>query len=158
MLHTNKFIFFRLFLLLIVFDLISCSEKETVFELKAAQQKWNNNGLKWQENELRVLESGEHYYRINCSACHLVNGLGQNSLGAPGFKNNPLMKRNPKQHIYIIMLGKDIMPAYAELLSDEVIAAIVSYEKNAWGNNTGVIVSSAQINEIRTKINNNKSR
>jgi cytochrome c oxidase subunit 2 len=37
------------------------------------------------------------------------------------------------------------------MLSLEEIAAVVSYERNAWGNNTGEFVQSSDIQEFMTE-------
>ncbi len=144
--------FLLLFSLISLLSLLACNEKQGGFQLKAAQIKWNNAATQFTEQELRVLESGERLYVVNCSGCHLRNGAGQMQyIGAPALSNNSLLKGEPSQHIRIILMGKKAMPAYRTSLSNEVIAAIVSYEKNAWGNNSGFIVSTEQVNAVKIK-------
>jgi len=41
------------------------------------------------------------------------------------------------------------MPAFGEQLSDLDIAAVTTYERNAWGNNTGDIVQPKEISDAR---------
>ena len=41
------------------------------------------------------------------------------------------------------------MPAFGEQLSDVDIASIVSFTRNAWGNNTGDIVQAKEVAEAR---------
>ena len=43
------------------------------------------------------------------------------------------------------------MPAFGEQLSDVDIAAVTTYERNAWGNDTGDIVQSKEVSEARDK-------
>lgn len=112
------------------------------FNLEIAQSKWNWEAKKWQEHELKILEEGEKHYLNNCSGCHLKSGAGQlQYLGAPALKGNPLLTGKPQQYINIVLHGRNAMPAYGSVLSNEVIAAIISYGKNAWGNHSGIIVS-----------------
>ncbi len=42
------------------------------------------------------------------------------------------------------------MPAYGEQLSDLDIAAVTTYERNAWGNNTGDVVQAKEVLEARS--------
>ncbi|MFV2059869.1 MAG: cytochrome c [Gammaproteobacteria bacterium] len=129
------------------------SEKEVQnyrhYNLKKLQQKWNWDGKQWQEKELRFLEFGENNYLINCAGCHTKNGNGQTQIGAAGLKNNSLIIGNPEQQIRIILSGIDTMPSYAKLLSNEVIASIISYEKNTWGNKSGELVNPDQVEALR---------
>jgi cytochrome c oxidase subunit 2 len=43
------------------------------------------------------------------------------------------------------------MPAFGEQLSDVEIAAVTTYERNAWGNNTGDEVQAKEVSEARNK-------
>jgi cytochrome c oxidase subunit 2 len=54
------------------------------------------------------------------------------------------------EHINIVMEGKTgtAMAAFKHL-SDVQIAAVVTYERNAWGNTTGDVVQPSEINELR---------
>jgi len=121
------------------------------FNLAIAQQKWNWKGKKWREAELRLLEEGEKNFIEICSGCHLENGSGFKDVGAPGLRGKALLRGNPSSHITTVLFGKKIMPPYAKSLSNEVIASIISYEINAWGNNAGISVKPAQIKALRSK-------
>lgn len=121
------------------------------FNLEIAKLKWDWNGKQWQEAELRILEEGEKHYIENCSGCHLPNGTGQSHLGSPALKGNAMVQTDQKQSIEIVLRGKQGMPEYSSYLPDKVIAAIISYEENAWGNNSGVIVSAEQVKKIKLK-------
>ncbi len=41
------------------------------------------------------------------------------------------------------------MQAYKDQLNDAEIAAIVTYERNAWGNNTGDVVQPEDVAKVR---------
>ena len=43
------------------------------------------------------------------------------------------------------------MPAFGEQLSDTDIAAVVTYERNTWGNKTGDIIQPKDVAESRKK-------
>jgi cytochrome c oxidase subunit 2 len=55
-------------------------------------------------------------------------------------------------HIDIVLNGKTgtAMQAFDKQLTLSEIAAVVTYERNAWGNNTGDIVQAKDVNAIAT--------
>ena len=54
-------------------------------------------------------------------------------------------------HVDIVVNGKKgtAMQAFAAQLSEAEIAAVVTYERNAWGNNTGDMVTPKEILEYK---------
>ncbi len=92
---------------------------------------------------------GEKVYAGNCVACHQANGKGVP--GAFAALDGSKIATGPKaEHINIVMNGKTgtAMAAFKHL-SDVQIAAVVTYERNAWGNTTGDVVQPSEINEFR---------
>ena len=92
---------------------------------------------------------GEKVYAGNCVACHQANGKGVP--GAFAALDGSKIDTGPKgDHINIVMNGKTgtAMAAFKHL-SDVQIAAVVTYERNAWGNTTGDVVQPSEINEFR---------
>jgi cytochrome c oxidase subunit 2 len=53
-------------------------------------------------------------------------------------------------HIDIVLNGKTgtAMQAFGKMLSLKDIAAVVTYERNAWGNNTGDMVQAKDVNAV----------
>ncbi|KTF06419.1 cytochrome c oxidase subunit II [marine sediment metagenome] len=53
-------------------------------------------------------------------------------------------------HIDIVLHGKSgtAMQAFSKMLSLKEIAAVVTYERNAWGNNTGDMVQAKDVNAV----------
>jgi cytochrome c oxidase subunit 2 len=92
---------------------------------------------------------GEKVYAANCVACHQANGQGIPGTFAP--LDGSKVATGPKAgHIDIVMNGKTgtAMAAFKHL-SDVQIAAVVTYERNAWGNAAGDVVQPSEINEFR---------
>jgi cytochrome c oxidase subunit 2 len=92
---------------------------------------------------------GEKVYGGNCVACHQANGKG--IPGTFAALDGSKIATGPKsEHINIVMNGKTgtAMAAFKHL-SDVQIAAVVTYERNAWGNTTGDVVQPSEINELR---------
>lgn len=122
-----------------------------VAEMKAEQEaKKNTSGMVLTMEEL--ITKGETVYKAQCLMCHQANGQGLKG-AFPALAGSP-MSTEPAQrlgHIKQILNGKGIMPAYGEQLSDVEIAAVTTYERNAWGNDTGDIVQAKEVAEARTK-------
>jgi cytochrome c oxidase subunit 2 len=92
---------------------------------------------------------GEKAYAANCVACHQANGKG--IPGTFAALDGSKIAAGPKaEHINIVMNGKagTAMAAFKHL-SDVQIAAVVTYERNAWGNTAGDLVQPSEINQLR---------
>ncbi|PTR14989.1 cytochrome c oxidase subunit 2 [Nitrosospira sp. Nsp2] len=92
---------------------------------------------------------GEKAYAANCVACHQANGKG--IPGTFAALDGSKIATGPKaEHINIVMNGKagTAMAAFKHL-SDVQIAAVVTYERNAWGNTAGDLVQPSEINQLR---------
>lgn len=120
------------------------------FDAAAAAARWGREDRSWNETELRVLENGRFLYRRNCAGCHLLSGQGQATLGAPPLKGSAVVKGPVAAHINIALRGRSIMPPFANVLNDEQLAAVLSYQRNEWGNNSGEIVSTADVKMQRS--------
>ena len=85
---------------------------------------------------------GEEVYNRSCAACHQVNGQGIPGV-FPGMIDTPLITGDDvTPHIDVIVNGRSgtAMQAFGAQLSEVDIAAVITYERNAWGNNTGDVV------------------
>lgn len=93
---------------------------------------------------------GEKVYAGNCVACHQANGKG--IPGTFAALDGSKIANGPKaEHINIVLNGGKpgtAMAAYKHL-SDVEIAAVVTYERNAWGNTAGDVVQPSEINAFR---------
>lgn len=93
----------------------------------------------------------EKLYATHCAACHQANGQG--IPGAfPSLVGTPMVTTGPiSEHLDMVINGKPgtAMLAFGPQLSDAEIAAIVTYERNAWGNNTGDEVTAADVKAAR---------
>lgn len=114
-------------------------------QAKAEEQKLLAMNMSMEE----LMAVGEKSYNANCAACHQQNGQGIPGV-FPALKDSPIAIGDVKDHIDIVVNGKagTAMQAYGKQLSLKDLAAIVTYERNAWGNNTGDAVQAAAINEF----------
>ena len=87
---------------------------------------------------------GEKIYAANCAACHRPDGKG----GGPikPLDASPIVLGDPAAQIAILLNGaaNGAMPSWKQL-SDTEIAAVITYTKNSWSNQTGKIVQPADI-------------
>lgn len=100
-------------------------------------------------DELMTL--GREKYEMICAACHKVDGTGIPPM-FPALKGSSVAVGNPiSRHIKMILDGISgtAMQPYKEQLSDEEIAAITTYERNAWGNNTNDEIQPADVAKVR---------
>jgi cytochrome c oxidase subunit II len=97
-----------------------------------------------------LMSRGEKVYAANCVACHQANGKGLPP-AFPALEGSKIAKGAKAAHIAIVLHGKPntAMAAYGGQLGDGDIAAVVTYERNAWGNNTGDVVQPAEIRAAR---------
>ncbi|MFQ3194358.1 MAG: cytochrome c oxidase subunit 2 [Colwellia sp.] len=99
-------------------------------------------------DELMTL--GETTYVAYCAACHQVSGVGLPP-AFPALKGSAVATTGSiAKHIDIVLNGKagTGMQAYGKQLSMKQIAAVVTYERNAWGNNTGDTVQAADVQNV----------
>lgn len=122
-------------------------EKERI-ELARLEEQ-NSLTKEWSMDEL--MEEGERVYTAACAACHMPNGQGLPGV-FPALKGSPMALNDIPGHIDIVVNGKagTAMQAFGNMLSLKEIAAVVTYERNAWGNDTGDIVQPQDVNEIAT--------
>jgi len=97
-----------------------------------------------------LMSRGEKVYAANCGACHQANGKGLPP-AFPALDGSKMAKGPMKAHIDIVLNGKPntAMAAYGGQLGDGDIAAVVTYERNAWGNKAGDVVQPADIKAAR---------
>ena len=98
-----------------------------------------------------LMKLGKEKYEMTCSACHKADGTGIPPM-FPALRGSSVAVGNPiSRHILMILDGVSgtAMQPYKELLSDEDIAAITTYERNAWGNNTDDEVQPSDVAKVR---------
>ncbi len=115
---------------------------------------------------------GEKVYLSRCAACHQVNGQGVAGMFPPlidgssfsdsaemttplaerGFwKDGKVVLGSKERHLDIVMNGitGTAMQPMGEQLSNFDVAAVISYERNSWGNKTGDTVQPAEVAVLR---------
>jgi mono/diheme cytochrome c family protein len=87
-----------------------------------------------------LMQLGQKTYEVHCSSCHKTAGQGMPP-GLPALKNDSVVTGNPAGLIRIVAFGipHTIMSSFggknpAERLTDEEIAAVLTFVRNSWGN------------------------
>ena len=98
-----------------------------------------------------LMSTGEKVYNATCAACHMPNGQGLPGV-FPALKGSQMVLEDQKAHIDIVLNGKagTAMQAFGKMLSLKDIAAVITYERNAWGNNTGDVIQPKDVNAVAT--------
>ena len=91
------------------------------------------------------MRAGTQIYADECSGCHGADGKGTPGL-FPSLNGTPVVQQtDPTTLIHIVLRGglsvatKPAptgagMPAFAWVLKDDQVAALVTYIRNSWGN------------------------
>ncbi len=93
-----------------------------------------------------AMKAGEKVFTANCAVCHGAQGqggIGVPMAGAEFFTNSS----HKAEHIKIVLHGLNAMPSFKSQLSPKEIAAVITYERNAWGNNSGDLIQPADVNK-----------
>jgi cytochrome c oxidase subunit 2 len=102
----------------------------------------------WAMDEL--LPIGQETFLKHCATCHERDGMGQGSK-YPALVGSPIATGPLVDHLNRVMNGKadTEMQAWAPQLSDLELAAVITYERNTWGNHTGDVVQPMTVYEAR---------
>lgn len=111
----------------------------------------------WSRDEL--VAKGKDVYEKQCAVCHQPNGQGMPpafpALAGSKVVKGPLLGEGGKLlkdgHVDRVLNGKDgtAMQAFKSTLNDVELAAVITYERNGFGNNTGDLIQPAQIKALR---------
>ena len=97
-----------------------------------------------------LVARGEKVYTANCVACHQANGKGVPP-AFPPLDGSKIATGPVAAHLDTVLNGVSkngqptAMVPWKNTLSNTDIAAVVTYERNAWGNHTGDAVQPSQV-------------
>lgn len=101
---------------------------------------------------------GANMYIANCASCHQPNGEGLAGTFPP-LAGSRIVKGDPSKLIRIVKYGitgplalggkeyNGMMPAWSPTLSDDAIAATITYVRSSWGNRAAP-VTPAQVGAV----------
>ena len=85
---------------------------------------------------------GKAEYEANCAACHQITGAGIPP-AFPALKDSKIVtNEDSSEQIEIVLNGKPktAMMAFSKLTDDQ-LAAIISYTRTSWGNESGEVTA-----------------
>lgn len=102
----------------------------------------------WSQNEL--MERGKKIYDTTCIACHQANGQGMPPV-FPAIAGSPVATGPIDQHMELVLNGVpgSAMQAFGPQLSDVDVAAVMTYQRNAFGNDTGDLIQPSDVKDAR---------
>jgi len=126
------------------FDLWVAQELERQAQEKAAEAARGNMTMD------ELMAQGQKIYETHCAACHQISGEGLPGV-IPALKGSVMATTDIPAHIQIVVNGKagTAMQAYGKQLTNSELAAVITYERNAWGNNTGELVQAADVAAVK---------
>lgn len=101
-------------------------------------------------SSLRAQDGGQ-LYTLYCAACHAPDGKGATGGTFPPLAGSPWLAGDGKRPVSIVLKGLQgpvevnghgynlEMPPQGDALSDDIIAAILTYVRSSWGNTEGKI-------------------
>ena len=97
----------------------------------------------------RLIEDGERVYRRRCAACHGDNGQGSGAM-FPGLRGSAMVRGPLENHVLFVWYGRPDSPmkAFGEELSLYEMAAVTTYQRNAWGQGAGDRVQAADVQAV----------
>jgi cytochrome c oxidase subunit II len=93
-----------------------------------------------------MVARGEKVYAANCAACHQANGQGLPGT-FPAIDGSKVATGPVAEHMKVVMDGRagTAMQGFGKQLSAVDLAAVLTYQRNAWSNKTGDVVQPAEV-------------
>jgi cytochrome c oxidase subunit 2 len=120
---------------------LAAKKAEAAAAASSADREWSMQDL---------MARGETVYQANCSACHGPTGAG--IPGAfPAMTGSPVVTGDAAGHVDVVVNGKagTAMAAFKAQLNDVDIAAVITFERNSFGNSVGDTVQPSTIKNAR---------
>jgi len=93
----------------------------------------------WSKDELMAKGKAIYTGKGGCFGCHGAAGEGVATF--PALAGSAIAKGPAADHLKIVVSGKagTAMAAYGNQLNDLELAAVITYERNSWGNNASIV-------------------
>ncbi len=93
----------------------------------------------WQPQEL--IARGQKIFEGTCAACHGMKGEGNAAIKAPALAGSKTATGPKEAHIDTVLNGRPgtAMAPFGTQFSDTDLAAVISYERNSFGNKAGIV-------------------
>lgn len=127
---------------------VAAKKEELAKAASGADKEWTKEDL---------VANGKIVYEKNCAVCHQVTGAGLPpafpALTGSKIANAPIFGADGKylkdSHLDRVLNGVRVMPSWKAVLNDTEIASVITYERNALGNNVGDVLQPSQVKAAR---------
>ena len=115
---------------------LAARKVETAERALAAQETWDKSQL---------IAQGEGVYNTNCAACHMKDGTG--TANFPAIKGSEVATGPLDQHLEVVLNGRPgtAMTSFEHRLNDVDLAAVITYQRNAFGNDVGDFLQPSEV-------------
>jgi mono/diheme cytochrome c family protein len=94
-------------------------------------------------------QSGEQLFGNVCQGCHMPDGKGAAGAGIyPSLAGNKNLEAGGYP-VYVVVRGQRAMPAFAAMMSDDQVAAVVNYLRTHFGNDYKDAVTAEDVKVVR---------
>ncbi|EMN3324989.1 cytochrome c oxidase subunit II [Pseudomonas aeruginosa] len=126
------------------FDQWLAKRKEEAAKVKEQTSK------EWTKEEL--VARGDKVYHTICAACHQAEGQGMPPM-FPALKGSKIVTGPKEHHLEVVFNGVPgtAMAAFGKQLNEVDLAAVITYERNAWGNDDGDMVTPKDVVAYKQK-------
>jgi len=102
----------------------------------------------WSQQEL--LATGSQVYNANCMSCHQKEGQGIPGM-FPAIAGSDVVTGDIDAHVRTVIHGvaNSAMQPFGSRLSDVDLAAVITYQRNAFGNGTGDTLQPSHMRSLR---------
>ncbi|QIZ78951.1 cytochrome c oxidase subunit II [Ferrimonas lipolytica] len=127
------------------FDQWLVAQQQAATDAAAAEQA----SLEQQMTMAEAMALGESVYIGRCAACHQPNGMGLAGV-FPAINGSAIAAGDVTEHIDVVVNGRGgtAMQAFGAQLSLRELAAVVTYQRNAWDNNTGEVIQTTEVDAV----------
>lgn len=116
---------------------------------RLTQEETRKEALSKTFTEEELMAQGEQVYGTYCASCHMPNGKGVPPV-FPALEGSAIAIGPLADHLDIVVNGKTgtAMQAFGRQLDAAQIAAVVHYERHAWGNNADDVTQPRDVIEF----------
>lgn len=93
------------------------------------------------------LAEGQNLFAQNCAECHQIDGKGIANV-YPALAGNELVRGSGVDVALVLIIGRGEMPSFAGAITNQDMAKIINYVRNAWGNR-GELISAQTIESLQ---------